>query len=162
VSPEDQVAVMDATIDDMSPQIYGYFQEKALAAGALDVYSTAIYMKKNRPALKITCVCALADVDRMAELVFCETTTIGIRYTVAQRKTLRREFRKVQTDFGAVTMKISHLEDRPVNFAPEFEDCRRLAIEKGVAIKEVQSAAVHAYLQTKEENSVPSGRPGKT
>ena len=85
----------------------------------------------------------------MAELVFCETTTIGIRYTVAQRKTLRREFRKVQTDFGAVTMKISYLEDRPVNFAPEFEDCRRLAIEKGVAIKEVQSAAVHAYLQTK-------------
>ena len=162
VSPEEQVAVMDATIDDMSPQIYGYFQERALAAGALDVYSTAIYMKKNRPALKITCVCALADVDRMAELVFGETTTIGVRYTVAQRKTLRREFRKVQTDFGAVTMKISHLEDRPVNFAPEFEDCRRLAIEKGVAIKEVQSAAVHAYLQTKEEKSAPSGRPGKT
>jgi hypothetical protein len=149
VSPEEQVAVMDATIDDMSPQIYGYFQEKALAAGALDVYSTPIYMKKNRPALKITCVCALADVDRIAEVVFRETTTIGIRYTVAQRKTLRREFRPVQTDFGAVTMKVSYLDSRPVNFVPEFEDCRRLATEKGVAIKEVQSAAVHAYLQAK-------------
>jgi hypothetical protein len=147
VSPEEQVAVMDATIDDMSPQVYGYFLERALAAGALDIYSTPIFMKKNRPALKITCVCALADVDRIAELVFRETTTIGIRYTVAQRKTLRREYRKVQTEFGTVTMKVSYLEEHPVNFAPEFEDCRRIAMEKSVAIKEVQSAAIHAYLQ---------------
>ena len=150
VSPGEQVAVMDATIDDMSPQIYAYFQERALAAGALDIYSTPIFMKKNRPALKITCVCALADVDRIAELVFRETTTIGIRYTIAQRKTLRREFRKVQTEFGAVTMKVSFLEEHPVNFVPEFEDCRRIAMEKGVAMKEVQSAAVHAYLQAGE------------
>lgn len=147
VSPEEQVAVMDATIDDMSPQVYGHFQEKALAEGALDIYSTPIYMKKNRPAMKITCVCAVADVDRLAELMFRETTTIGIRYAVAQRKTLRREFQKVQTDFGTVTMKVSYVEDRRVNFVPEFEDCRRLALEKGVALKEVQSAAIHAYLQ---------------
>jgi uncharacterized protein (TIGR00299 family) protein len=147
ISPEEQVAVIDATIDDMSPQIYGHFQEKALAEGALDVYSTPIYMKKNRPALKVTCVCAVADVDRLAALMFRETTTIGIRYTLAQRKTLRREFHQVQTDFGAVTMKVSYLENRPVNFIPEFEDCRRLAMEKGVALKEVQSAAIHAYMQ---------------
>jgi uncharacterized protein (TIGR00299 family) protein len=149
ISPEEQVAIIDATIDDMSPQIYGHFQEKALAAGALDVYATPIYMKKNRPALKMTCVCAVADVDRMAELIFCETTTIGIRYVLAQRKTLHREFMQVQTEFGAVTMKISYLEGRPVNFVPEFEDCRRLAMEKGIALKEVQSAAIHAYLQAK-------------
>jgi uncharacterized protein (TIGR00299 family) protein len=147
ISPEEQVAVIDATIDDMSPQIYGHFQEKALAEGALDVYSTPIYMKKNRPAMKVTCVCAVADVDRLAALMFRETTTIGIRYTLAQRKTLRREFHQVQTDFGAVTMKVSYLENRPVNFIPEFEDCRRLAMEKGVALKEVQSAAIHAYMQ---------------
>jgi hypothetical protein len=148
-SPEEQVAVMEATIDDMSPQVYGYFQEKALAAGALDVYSTPIQMKKNRPAQKITCVCAIADVDRLAELMFCETTTIGIRYAVAQRKTLRREFLQVQTDFGPVAMKISLLDGRPVNFIPEFEDCRRLAADRGVALKEVQAAAVHAYLEAK-------------
>lgn len=152
-SPEEQVAVMDATIDDMTPQVYGYFQERALAAGALDVYCAPIYMKKNRPALKVTCVCALADVDRIAELVFRETTTIGVRYTTARRKTLRREFLLVQTDFGAVAMKISFLEDRPVNCVPEFEDCRRLAMEKGVAVKEVQSAAVHAYLKTKGQDA---------
>jgi len=148
-SPEERVAVIDATIDDMSPQIYGYFQEKALAAGALDVYSTPIQMKKNRPAQKITCVCAVADIERLAELIFRETTTIGIRYSVAQRKTLRREFMKVQTDYGAVTMKVSMLDGRPVNSVPEFEDCRRLAAESGVALKEIQAAAVHAYLQGK-------------
>jgi uncharacterized protein (TIGR00299 family) protein len=149
-SPEEQVAVIEATIDDMSPQVYGYFQEKALASGALDVYSTSVQMKKNRPAQKITCVCSVADVDQLSELIFCETTTIGIRYTLAQRKTLRREYLQVQTAFGEVTMKISILDGRPVNFAPEFEDCRRLASERGVALKEIQAAAIHAYLQTKQ------------
>jgi uncharacterized protein (TIGR00299 family) protein len=152
ISPEEKVAVIEATIDDMSPQIYGHFQEKALAMGALDVYSTPIYMKKNRPAVKITCIAAVADVDKLAELMFCETTTIGIRYTVAQRKTLRREFLQVQTKFGTVTMKISYEGERPVNFVPEFEDCRRLAIEKGVALKEVQAAATHAYLHARADS----------
>jgi len=147
-SPEVQVAVIEATIDDMNPQVYGYFQEKALAAGALDLYSTPIQMKKNRPALKITCVCAVSDIDRMTELIFRETTTIGIRYTIAQRKTLQREFLRVQTAFGAVTMKVSMLNGRPVNFVPEFEDCRRLALEKGVPLKEIQAAATQAYLQS--------------
>jgi pyridinium-3,5-bisthiocarboxylic acid mononucleotide nickel chelatase len=147
-SPEEQVAVIDATIDDMSPQIYGYFQEKALASGALDVYASPIQMKKNRPALKITCVCAITDIDRLAALIFRETTTIGIRYTVARRKTLQREFRQVETGWGPVKMKISLLAGKPVNFVPEFEDCRRIAIEKGAALKEVQAAAVHAYLQS--------------
>jgi len=149
VSPEERVAVIEATIDDMSPQIYGYFQEKALEAGALDVYSTPIQMKKNRPAQKITCVCALEDVNRLSELIFRETTTIGIRYTIARRKTLQREFLQVLTKYGAVAMKISLLDGRPVNFVPEFEDCRALAAEKRVALKEVQAAAVHAYLQLK-------------
>ncbi len=142
--PAEQVAVIEATIDDMSPQVYGYFQERALAEGALDVYATPITMKKNRPALKITCVCAVGDLDRMAGLIFRETTTIGIRHTVAGRKTLRREFFPVETPFGPVTMKVSYLGDRPVNSVPEFEDCRRLALEKGVAVKEVQAAAVRA------------------
>ncbi len=150
VSPEEKVAVIDATIDDMSPQIYGYFQEKALSTGALDVFSTPVQMKKNRPALKMTCVCAVADVDRIAELIFRETTTIGIRYTFAHRKTLKREFETVETGYGSVTMKISLMNGAPVNFVPEFEDCRRLAAEKNVALKEIQAAAVHAYLQNKK------------
>jgi pyridinium-3,5-bisthiocarboxylic acid mononucleotide nickel chelatase len=148
-SPEEQVAVIEATIDDMSPQVYGYFQEKALEAGALDVYSTPIQMKKNRPAQKITCVCAVADIDRFAEIIFRETTTIGIRYTIAQRKTLQREFVKVQTVYGPIEMKVSLLGGQPVNYVPEFEDCRRLAKQAGVALKEIQTAAIQAYLQSK-------------
>jgi pyridinium-3,5-bisthiocarboxylic acid mononucleotide nickel chelatase len=150
VSPEEQVAVIEATIDDMSPQIYGYFQEKALEAGALDVYTSPIQMKKNRPAQKITCVCAVSDVDRLAELIFCETTTIGIRHTIAQRKTLQREFLKVQTPYGDVTMKVSLLNGRQANFTPEFEDCRRLAEKNRVALKEIQAAAIHAYLKNRD------------
>jgi len=149
--PEEQVSVIDATIDDMSAQVYGYFQEKALASGALDVYSTPIQMKKNRPALKITCICAVADLNRLASLIFRETTTIGIRYVVAQRKTLQREFVQVETDFGTVAMKISLLNGDPVNFVPEFEDCRQLAVKTGAALKEVQAAAIHAYLQSRKK-----------
>jgi uncharacterized protein (TIGR00299 family) protein len=149
VGPEEKVAVIDATIDDMSPQVYGFFQEKALAAGALDVYAAPIYMKKNRPALKMTCVCATPDLERITALIFRETTTIGVRYTIARRKVLQREFLQVQTHFGSVAMKISLLDGHPVNFIPEFEDCRRLATEKGVALKEVQAAAISSYLQLK-------------
>jgi uncharacterized protein (TIGR00299 family) protein len=130
----EQVAVIEAAIDDMNPQIFGYFQEKAMAAGALDVYAESIQMKKNRPALKITCVCAVADILRFAEIIFRETTTIGIRYTIADRITLRREFREVVTENGTVTMKVSLLDGRPVNFVPEFEDCRRLAEQTGAVV----------------------------
>ncbi len=148
VSPDEQVAVIEATIDDMNPQIYGYFQEKALAAGALDVYLAAIQMKKNRPAVKLTVVCAVGQIDTLARLIFQETTTIGIRYTYAQRKTLQREFQRVQTPYGEVTVKIASMNGRRVNFVPEYEDCRRLAEEKGVALKEVLAAATRSFLQT--------------
>jgi uncharacterized protein (TIGR00299 family) protein len=148
VSPELRVAVIETTIDDMSPQVYGYFLEKAMAAGALDIYSTPIQMKKNRPGLKMTCVCPVAEVDRFTELIFRETTTIGIRYTLAERKTLERIFQPVETPYGTVTMKISLMDGRVVNYVPEFKDCRRLAKEKGVALKEIQAAALHAYLQS--------------
>jgi hypothetical protein len=148
ISPDEQVAVIEATIDDMNPQIYGYFQEKALADGALDVYLTAIQMKKNRPAVKLTVVCRVSQIERLARLIFLETTTIGIRYTLAQRKTLQREFHKVQTEYGVVTIKVASMDGQRVNFVPEYEDCRRLAAEKGIALKEVLAAATRAYLQT--------------
>ena len=147
-SPEHEVAVIEATIDDMNPQVYGYFLEKAMTSGALDIYATPIQMKKNRPGLKITCICAVAELDRLAALIFSETTTIGIRYTIAGRKTLEREFLTVETLYGTVAMKISRLDGRVANYAPEFEDCRRLAMEKNVTLKEVQNAAIHSYMQS--------------
>jgi len=145
-SSSEQVAVIEAAIDDMNPQIFGYFQEKAMAAGALDVYAESIQMKKNRPAMKITCVCAVEDINRFAGIIFRETTTIGVRYTIADRITLRRKFQEVMTKYGPVNMKISLLDGCPVNFIPEFEDCRRLAERSGEPLKEIQAAAVHAYM----------------
>jgi pyridinium-3,5-bisthiocarboxylic acid mononucleotide nickel chelatase len=143
-----KVAVIEATIDDMNPQIYGYFQEKAFAQGALDVYATPVQMKKNRPAMELTVVCAPEAVDLLSRLIFAETTTIGIRYTIAERKTLEREFALVETEYGRITIKVSSLDGRRMNFVPEYEDCRRVAVETGVALKEVQAAAIRAYLQS--------------
>jgi uncharacterized protein (TIGR00299 family) protein len=145
----EQVAVIEATLDDMNPQMYGYFQEKALSAGALDVFVVPAQMKKNRPGTLLTVVCAPDQLDAMAALIFAETTTIGVRHTLACRKTLAREFLEVHTEFGAVTVKISSLCGRRMNFAPEFECCRRLAEQTGVPLKEVMAAASRAFLELK-------------
>jgi len=144
---EEEVLVIESAIDDMNPQIFGYFQERALKEGALDVYVTPVQMKKNRPGFQLTVVCAPSSLDSLARLIFAETTTIGIRFSLAQRRTLRREYRQVQTEYGTVTVKISSLDGQRMNFVPEYEDCRRLAEERGVALKEVQAAATRAYLE---------------
>jgi hypothetical protein len=144
--PEEEVVVLEATIDDMSPQVYGYFQEKAFEAGALDVYATPVQMKKNRPGLLVTVVAAAADIDRLARLVFQETTTIGVRYAGARRKTLERRSIDVETEYGKIRVKVSLLDGRPVNYVPEYEDCRRLARETGSPLKEIQAAATRRYL----------------
>lgn len=146
VSAED-VAVIEATIDDMNPQNYGYFQEKAFGAGALDVYLTPVQMKKNRPGIHLTVVCGVWDSERLSKLIFAETTTIGVRIGTARRRTLEREVTRVDTPYGTVSVKVSSLGGERLNFAPEYEDCRRLAKEKNVPLKDVQSAAVRAYLQ---------------
>jgi pyridinium-3,5-bisthiocarboxylic acid mononucleotide nickel chelatase len=143
----EQVGVIEATVDDMNPQVYGYFQERALSAGALDVYAAPVQMKKNRPGINLTVVCAPDRIEDMAALIFAETTTIGVRYTIARRRTLERRFTEVNTEFGAVTVKVALLAGRCVNFAPEYECCRRWALEKGVAMKEVMAAATRAYLE---------------
>ena len=145
-SPEAEVVVLEATIDDMNPQLCGYLQERALEAGALDAYFTAIQMKKNRPAVKLTIVCSGDQIETMSRLIFAETTTIGLRYTVAQRKTLQREFQRVETEYGALTIKVSFLNGKCVNFIPEYEDCRQIALEKGVPLKEVMAAGIQSYL----------------
>ncbi len=146
-SAAEEVAVIEATLDDMNPQVYGHFQEAAFAAGALDVFIVAAQMKKNRPGLLLSVVCQPERVDELASLIFAETTTIGLRYTFASRKTLAREFLEVETEFGPITIKVSSLAGQRMNFAPEYECCRRIAHEKGVPLKEVMAAASRAYLE---------------
>lgn len=145
--PGEQVAVIEATVDDMNPQVYGYFQEKALAAGALDVFATPAQMKKNRPGLNLTVVCAPDRIDIMSALIFAETTSIGVRHTFARRKTLERKFVEVKTEFGPVAIKVSSFGGRRMNFAPEYECCRRLAQETGAALKDVMAAASRVFLE---------------
>ncbi len=145
----DEVAVVEAAIDDMSPQIWGFFQERALAAGALDVYATPVQMKKNRPAMLLTLLCEPAILDDMIGLIFAETTTIGVRHTIARRTTLDRSQEQVHTAYGPVRIKVAYHGGRCVNFAPEYEDCQRLAAEKGVALKEVLAAASRAFLNSR-------------
>jgi uncharacterized protein (TIGR00299 family) protein len=147
VADAEQVAVIEATIDDMTPQVYGYFQEKALEAGALDVYAVPAQMKKNRPGLHLTVLCRPELAVEMENLVFSETTTIGLRSTLARRKTLQREYCEVKTEYGTVTVKVCSWEGRRLNIAPEYESCRRLALENSVSLKSVMTAASLAYRQ---------------
>ncbi len=139
------VTVIETNVDDMSPQIYGYFAEKALAAGALDVFSTPAQMKKNRPGLLITILCEPGHASRLIDLVFLETTTIGVRTSEVRRKTLDRELVVVATPFGEVRMKVSHMNGSVLNATPEYEDCQRLAAERGVPLKQVMAAASFEY-----------------
>jgi uncharacterized protein (DUF111 family) len=104
-------------------------------------------MKKNRPGHLLTVVCAPAQTDSIVGLIFAETTTIGVRHTAAGRTILAREIVTVETEYGSVRIKVSALEGCQVNFAPEYEDCRRLAEEKRAPLKEILAAASRAYLE---------------
>src|SRR2546425_6526466 len=139
---DEEIAVIEANLDDMNPQIYGYFLEKALSTGALDVYTTPVQMKKNRPGTLLTVLCRPADTERMMDLLFAETTTIGARTHTARRRTLERESVSVQTALGAVRIKLSRMNGLVLNAAPEYEDCQRIAAEKNVPLKRVLGEAL--------------------
>jgi pyridinium-3,5-bisthiocarboxylic acid mononucleotide nickel chelatase len=137
----DRIAVLETNLDDINAEILGGFVDAALKAGALDVFHTAIQMKKNRPGVLLTVLCAEADADRFSEMILRETSAFGIRKTIAERRKLRREFTTVKTKFGNVTVKLGRLNGRIVQAAPEFESCRKLADQKKVPLKHVYEAA---------------------
>jgi uncharacterized protein (DUF111 family) len=138
------VTVLETNLDDTTPEIVGWFTEKALAAGALDVFHTPIQMKKNRPGVLLTVLCAEADADRFSEMILRETSAFGVRRTIAERRKLRREFMTVKTPFGKVTVKVGKLNGKVLQAAAEFESCRKLAEQKKVPLKEIYEAAVKA------------------
>ena len=142
---DQEIAVIEANLDDMNPQIYGYFLEKALAAGALDVFTTPVQMKKNRPGTLLTVLCQPADTNELIALIFAETTTFGVRSYRAQRRTLPRESVKVTTSFGEVRIKLSRVNGRILHVAPEYDDCRKLAVEKNVPLQQVINEALRRY-----------------
>jgi uncharacterized protein (TIGR00299 family) protein len=139
------VTVIESNLDDMNPQIYGYFVEQALAAGALDVFSTPVQMKKNRPGILVTLMCESASVNKLIDLIFRETTTIGVRTHEVRRRTLEREIVPVETPLGEVRMKVSRMNGTMLNATPEYEDCRKIAAQKGVPLKQVIALANFRY-----------------
>ena len=141
------VSVIEANIDDMSPQLYGAFVEEALAAGALDVTCHPVQMKKNRPGLAVTILCRPSESEKFSDLLFEQTTTIGLRVYEARRRVLEREQVPVETKFGTIRMKVATRNGQVVNFSPEYEDCRRLAAEKDVPLKQVLQEANFAYMK---------------
>ena len=141
----DTIVMLETNLDDINAEILGNFMEKALAAGALDVFHTAIQMKKNRPGVLLTVLCAEADGDKFSELLLRETSAFGIRRYTAERRKLQREFVTVQTPQGGVTVKVGKLDGKVLQAAPEFESCKKLADQAGVPIKEVYDAALRAF-----------------
>lgn len=140
----DTIAVLETNLDDISAEILGNFVERALAAGALDVFHTPIQMKKNRPGVLLTVLCAQSDADKFSEMMLRETSAFGVRRHIAERRKLRREFTTVKTPFGEVTVKIGKLDGKVVQTAPEFESCRKVAEAAKVSVKEVYEAALKA------------------
>ena len=136
----DRVAVLETNLDDCTGEILGNFVETALAAGALDVFHTPIQMKKNRPGVLLTVLCAETEADKFSELILRETTAFGVRKTMAERRKLRRAFATVKTSFGEVTVKIGRLGGKVVQAAPEFESAKKLAAQKKVPVKQVYAA----------------------
>jgi pyridinium-3,5-bisthiocarboxylic acid mononucleotide nickel chelatase len=133
----DRVAVLETNLDDCSGEILGAFVETALAAGALDVFHTPVQMKKNRPGVLLTVLCAETDADKFSEMLLRETTAFGVRKTIAERRKLRREFAEVKTALGKVTVKLGKLRGKVVQTAPEFESAKKLAAQAGVPVKQV-------------------------
>ncbi len=140
----DIIAVLETNLDDINAEVLGHFVEQALAAGALDVFHTAIQMKKNRPGVLLTVLCAEADAGRFAEMLLRETSAFGVRRYAAERRKLRREWVTVQTPHGAVTVKVGRLDGKVLQAAPEFESCRKLAEQVNLPVRAIYEAALRA------------------
>jgi uncharacterized protein (TIGR00299 family) protein len=145
------ISVLEANVDDMNPQVFGYLLERALDSDALDVFGTPVQMKKSRPGMLITVLCKPEDAQRLANLIFSETTTLGVRMREEKRAVLLRQSVNVTTQWGDVRIKIASLNGARSNYAPEFEDCRRIAEANRVPLKQVMQEAVRLYLE-KEKN----------
>ncbi len=150
----ESVAVIETVIDDSSPQLLGYVSDLLLAAGAWDVYRASVQMKKGRTGVQVTVLCRPDLVPVLEDLLFRETTTIGLRWRLENKRSLAREFQKVQTEWGEVTIKIARWPNGTIaNASPEYEDCRKLATDTA-PLKQVMQQAMRAYAAGTEKDGV--------
>jgi len=153
-----QVCVLETNLDDISGEMIGYCTARLWEAGALDVYTTAIQMKKNRPGVKLSVLCREGDVEPIETVLFTETTTLGVRRWTVDRHVLSRQAHAVQTPWGPVEGKVGWLADEAPRFAPEFESCRHIATQHGVPLREVYEVAQKAFDATEIEGKGKLGR----
>ena len=144
-SQAERVTMIECEIDDMNPQIFGVAMDRLYAAGALEVFYVPVQMKKNRPGTLLTVIAPPEKRTQIADVIFRETTTIGLRHHEVERECLEREIVTVETPVGAIRFKLARRDGRIVNATPEFEDCARLAAANNLSVKEVQTMAIQAY-----------------
>ena len=145
-SRSESIAIIETVIDDSSPQLLGYVSELLLAAGAWDVYRVAVQMKKGRTGVQLTVLCSPDLVPTLRDLIFRETTTIGLHWRIENKIALAREFSNVETPWGPVQIKIARWPSGKIaNASPEYEDCRRIAAEHALPLKQVMQEAMRIY-----------------
>jgi pyridinium-3,5-bisthiocarboxylic acid mononucleotide nickel chelatase len=145
------ITILEANLDDLNPQLFGYVMDRLLQAGALDAYGMPVQMKKNRPGTLLTVLAKPDDAAKLTEIIFSETTTLGVRSRQEQRQALVRKWVNVRTPWGEVRMKLASMNGNVTNYAPEYEDCRRIAAENHVPLKTVMQEAVQGYLRIRED-----------
>jgi pyridinium-3,5-bisthiocarboxylic acid mononucleotide nickel chelatase len=145
------ITVLEANLDDLNPQVFGYVMDRLLEGGALDVFGMPVQMKKNRPGTLLTVLCKPENANKLTELMFAETTTLGVRRRSETRQTLARRWENVHTQWGEVRIKIASMNGTVTNYAPEYEDCRRIAAEHHVPLKTVMQEATRLYTGKADE-----------
>ena len=141
------ITVLEANLDDLNPQVFGYVMDRLLEEGALDAFGMPVQMKKNRPGMLLTVLCKPEDANNLVQMIFAETTTLGVRRREERRQSLARRWEKVCTPWGEIRIKIASMNGSVTNYAPEYEDCRRIAAEHHVPLKHVMQEATRAYLK---------------
>jgi pyridinium-3,5-bisthiocarboxylic acid mononucleotide nickel chelatase len=139
------VTVLETQIDDLNPQAIGYLFDRLLEAGALDVFTQAIAMKKNRPGILLTVIALPESVPNLERLIFTETTTLGIRRSDQERTVLDRRFETVTTPYGPVSIKLAYYQGDLLNVQPEYEDCAQLARQHQIPWREIHRLAIAAW-----------------
>lgn len=144
---DEKLWMLETNVDDMSPQVFGHVMERAFELGALDCYFTPIQMKKNRPGVLLSVLCGEAERDKLLDLLFSETTTLGVRSFLVERRALERRTVRVETQYGPIDVKVAALNGHIVKQMPEYEQCRQAARNANVPLRIVEDAARSAYAQ---------------
>ncbi|MBC8029414.1 MAG: nickel pincer cofactor biosynthesis protein LarC [Pyrinomonadaceae bacterium] len=145
---DEKLLVLETNVDDMSPKVFGYVMERAFGLGALDCYFTPVQMKKNRPGILLTVLCRRGDREKFMQMLFEETTTLGIRSYEVDRRALARQTVRVETQYGPIDVKVARLGDKVVNAMPEYEQCRLAAAAASVPLRVVEEAARAAFAKS--------------